>query len=63
MVHGEGGGNPTLIDLVSLEGKRERIRGPAMQEVGPDIRWKTFEEGTPQGEASLMISRKEREHL
>ena len=46
IVHSGGGGNPTLIDLVSTEGKRERIRGPVMHEVGPDVRWKMFEEGT-----------------
>ena len=63
MVHGEGGGNLTLIDLISTEGKRERIRGPVMHQVGPDIRWKTFAEGTTQEEASLMISRKKSKHL
>ena len=37
MVH--GGGNLTLIDLVGLECKRERIRGPVMHLEGPDVGW------------------------
>ena len=63
MVHGGGGGNSTLIDLFGTEGKRERIRGPIMHLVGPDVRWKTLEEGIMQEKASLMISRKVSEHL
>ena len=46
MVHGGGGGNPALVDLVGMEGKRVRIRGAVMHKVGPDVRWMTFEEGT-----------------
>ena len=59
IVHCGGGGNSTLIDLVGMESKRERVRGPVMHQVGPDVRWKTFEEGTTQEERSLIISRKE----
>ena len=57
IVHGRGRGNLALVDLTSMEGQRKRVCGPVMQQVGPDIRWETLEE------ASLMVGRKEGEHL
>ena len=52
MVHGKGKGNSALVDLVGTEVKRERIRGPFMHQVGPDVRWKMLEEGTMQEKGS-----------
>ena len=61
--YGRGRGNSALVYFVSMEGPRKRVSGPVMHQVGPDIRWKTFEEGSMQKETSLMVVRKEGEHL
>ena len=63
VVHGKGRGDSALVYLVSAEGQRKRALGPVMHQVGPDIRWKMHEEGSTQEETSLMVGRKEGEHL
>ena len=56
MVGGGGGGDSTLVDLVSTESQGEGVRGVVMDKVRPDICGEAFEESPTEKETRLVTS-------
>ena len=56
VVGGGGGGDSTLVDLVSTESQGEGVRGVVMDKVRPDICGEAFEESPTEKETRLVTS-------
>ena len=56
MVGSRGGGDSTLVDLVSTESQGEGVLGVVMDKVRPDICEEAFEESPTEKETRLVTS-------